>query len=118
VVYLQDLDPTEGVAKLIDFTTYDRRRKMMPGACFTLGRHDEKTVELYLDEIAKLTEEAVKRIPRLDFEFIFFEILQRTILHELLHKYGANDERFIARATAWARELKSKGVGRIHKVSR
>jgi len=78
---------------------------MMPGACFTLGRHDEKTVELYLDEIAKLTEEAVKRISRLDFDFIFFEILQRTILHELLHKYGASDERFIARATAWAREL-------------
>jgi len=81
----------------------------MPGTCFTLARHDEKTVELYLDEIAKLTEEAVKRALCLDFDFVFFEILQRTILHELLHKYGASDERFIARATAWARELTQRG---------
>jgi len=85
-------------ANLIDFTTLLKRRDR--SALLGLSQPGQ-FIEIYLDEIARVTQLAVKAVPDLDFDTEFNHYLETTILHEVLHYYGAQTDDFVHCVLKW-----------------
>lgn len=88
---------------LVDFTTFSARKILLHGLCMTQGRSAGR-VEIYLDEIARMSEEIAKH-GSLDFNSVFNIVLDSAVLHELLHAFGAEDEAFCVRVVRWTLEM-------------
>lgn len=87
---------------LVNFTTFLHRREHTCAACLKIGASNRVKAEIYLDEIAALAKRVADELPFLGFDDYFYALLNESVLHELLHMYGAVEEGFCDRITRWA----------------
>jgi len=86
---------------IIEFTTLTGREKNR----VLLGSSIKGVfAEIYLDELARVLDTAMKLKPNLDFHVLVEIYLNPTILHEILHYYGAEQHSFTDRVLKWLRE--------------
>jgi len=88
---------------LIEFTTFSQRKVYANG--LALARRYGETIEFYLDEIAALAQEIVRRAPWIQFDWALQWLLDQTIFHELLHMFGTPDEKFCRKTFRLIKEV-------------
>jgi len=78
------------MSDLIEFTLFSHRTRLVLGLHVKGG-----PTQVYLDELWRKAVDVWRKNPQLDIDAIFTVLLESTILHEILHRFGAEEESFI-----------------------